>query len=215
MCIQFSRNQSHHTQPTSDEVRVRFGPSPTGLFTISLHFSKIFSISIENVHRFSISIPSIGYLHLGGLRVALYNYLFARQNNGKFIVRIEDTDQKRTIADAQRSIFDNFAWAGIQPDESILHGGDYGPYIQSERLDLYQNTVERILNNGRAYRCFCSSERLEMVRRAAMERNESKRYDGHCRHLSSNEIEEKLANGDSYCIRYVHFMEQCYSIFLF
>lgn len=140
-------------------------------------------------------------MHLGGLRAALFNYLFARKNDGKFIVRIEDTDQKRTVVDAQKSIFDNLAWAGIQPDESSLHGGDYGPYKQSERLDLYRDSVQRILSNGRAYRCFCTPERLEAVRRAAIEANESKRYDGHCRQLSSREIDEKLADGDSHCIR--------------
>lgn len=140
-------------------------------------------------------------MHLGGLRAAFYNYLFARQNNGKFIVRIEDTDQKRTVTDARTSIFDNLAWAGIEPNESVSHGGDYGPYVQSERLKIYWDNVQQILDNGRAYHCFCTPERLEAVRRAAIERNDSKRYDGHCRHLSSSEIDEKLANGESHCIR--------------
>lgn len=144
---------------------------------------------------------SLGFLHLGGLRTAIYNYLFARKNNGKLIVRIEDTDQKRTIADAQKSVFDNLAWAGIQPDESVLHGGEFGPYVQSQRLDIYQENVQQILENGKAYRCFCSEERLETIRKAAIEKKDARRYDGHCRHLTKDEIGERLGSGQSYCIR--------------
>lgn len=116
-------------------------------------------------------------------------------------MRIEDTDQKRTIDDAQRTIFDNLAWAGIEPDESAVHGGDFGPYVQSQRLNIYRDNLQQILDNGRAYRCFCSAERLEIVRREAIARNEAQRYDGHCRHLSASEIGERLANGEAHCVR--------------
>lgn len=144
---------------------------------------------------------SAGYLHLGGLRTALYNYLFAKSNNGSFIVRIEDTDQARTVPNAQEIIFRNLEWAGIVPDESVLHGGNFGPYVQSQRLDIYQKQVKRLLENGSAYYCFCSEKRLETLRKEAIQANEIPRYDNRCRHLTPVQVAEKIANHDPMCIR--------------
>lgn len=144
----------------------------------------------------------IGYLHLGGLRTALYNYLYAKANCGKFIVRIEDTDQTRLVPDAVESLFKDLEWAGIIPDESVFHGGDYGPYVQSERLDIYRREVKKLLENGSAYYCFCTERRLELLRKDALRANETPKYDNRCRHLTPVQVAEKIANNDSMCIRY-------------
>lgn len=146
---------------------------------------------------------SLGYLHLGGLRTALYNYIFAKANNGTFIVRIEDTDQSRLVPDAIESLFNDLDWAGINPDESVLHGGHYGPYVQSERLDIYRREVKKLLENGSAYYCFCTGRRLELLRKDAIRANETPKYDNRCRHLTPVQVAEKLANHDPMCIRCV------------
>lgn len=145
--------------------------------------------------------PIAGFLHVGGLRTALYNYLFARAHNGAFIVRIEDTDQKRIVEKAQEILFQNLEWAGIIPDESVLHGGNFGPYVQSQRLDLYKNQVRKLLENGQAYYCFCTERRLELLRRDAIRAGENPKYDNRCRHLKPERVAEKLANNDSKVIR--------------
>ncbi|XP_050691446.1 probable glutamate--tRNA ligase, mitochondrial [Eriocheir sinensis] len=155
-----------------DEVRVRFAPSPTG------------------------------YLHLGGLRTALYNFLFAKSNNGKFILRIEDTDQSRLVPQASTKLEEMLLWAKIPPDESPQVGGPVGPYMQSQRLHIYQEYVKRLLENGTAYKCFCSNRRLNWLRNDAMRRNEVPRYDNRCRHLSPANIEELEANQTESCIRF-------------
>lgn len=135
------------------------------------------------------------------MRTALFNYLFAKAHNGTFIVRIEDTDQTRTVPDAQQNFFRNLEWVGITPDESIMHGGCYGPYVQSERLDIYQKKVRTLLENGSAYYCFCTEKRLEHLRKEAIQQNEIPRYDNRCRHLTPLQVAEKLANHDAMCIR--------------
>ncbi|XP_056099955.1 probable glutamate--tRNA ligase, mitochondrial [Rhinichthys klamathensis goyatoka] len=119
------------------EVRVRFAPSPTG------------------------------FLHLGGLRTALYNYLFAKQRRGTFILRLEDTDRDRLVPGAADAIEDMLEWAGIPPDESSRRGGHYGPYVQSERLHLYSQATSSLLHTGHAYYCFCTNQRLELLKREA------------------------------------------------
>lgn len=116
-----------------------------------------------------------GFLHIGGARTALFCWLAARASGGKFILRVEDTDRERSTAESVDAILEGLAWLGLDPDE--------GPFYQSERMHLYQAAVERLLDEGRAYRCYCSRERLEKLREAAMERGEKPRYDGHCRHL--------------------------------
>lgn len=144
-----------------------------------------------------------GFLHLGGLRTALYNYLFARANQGKFIVRIEDTDQTRVVPGAQDSLFQNLEWAGIKPDESAHHGGDFGPYVQSKRLPLYHQHLEALIATGHAYYCFCTERRLQLLRRDAIRANEIPKYDNRCRHLPSDKVSEKLARNDPKVVRYL------------
>ncbi|CRK97810.1 CLUMA_CG011186, isoform A [Clunio marinus] len=155
------------------EIRVRFAPSPTG------------------------------FLHLGGLRTALFNYLFAKARNGKFILRIEDTDQTRLIEGAKEQLYKDLEWAGIIPDEgpAPVYGGNYGPYIQSERLDIYEDYVNKLLENGDAYHCFCSDRRLELLKKDAIKARQIPKYDNRCRDLTPKQIAEKIAKNDKYCIR--------------
>lgn len=153
-------------------VRVRFAPSPTG------------------------------DLHLGGLRTALYNYLFARNNNGTFILRIEDTDQSRTIPGATQKLQDDLLWAGIICDENPVRGGPLGPYVQSSRLELYKEHVLKLLDNGSAYYCFCTERRLELLRKEAQRCRQIPRYDNRCRYLDKNEAKEMLKKQSTYCIRF-------------
>lgn len=155
-----------------DQIRVRFAPSPTGL------------------------------LHLGGLRTALYNYLFARANNGAFILRIEDTDQSRVVPGALEKIYHDLFWAGIIPDEDPVRGGPVGPYVQSKRLELYREQVIKLLDNKTAYYCFCTENRLQLLRREAIKCRQVPKYDNRCRHLSNDEVKEQLSKGNSYCIRF-------------
>ncbi|XP_012278507.1 probable glutamate--tRNA ligase, mitochondrial [Orussus abietinus] len=153
-------------------VRVRFAPSPTG------------------------------YLHLGGLRTALYNYLFARANGGSFILRIEDTDQSRVLPGAIEKLQEDLFWAGVITDEDPIRGGPTGPYVQSKRLEIYHEQVAKLLKYGSAYRCFCSERRLELVRREAVRTKQIPKYDNRCRHLTETEINEKLTRGENHCIRF-------------
>ncbi|XP_003707042.1 putative glutamate--tRNA ligase, mitochondrial [Megachile rotundata] len=154
------------------QVRVRFAPSPTG------------------------------FLHIGSLRTALYNYLFARANDGSFILRIEDTDQSRCIPGAIEKIENDLLWAGIIPDEDPLRGGPVGPYLQSKRLEIYQEHVLKLINNQSAYYCFCTENRLQLLKREALKCGQVPKYDNRCRHLSDDEVKQKLKKGDPYCIRF-------------
>ncbi len=149
------------------EVRTRFAPSPTG------------------------------YMHIGNLRTALYGYLYAKKQGGKFILRLEDTDSKRYVEDAVQIIYDTLKDAGIRYDEGPDIGGDYGPYIQSERAEIYKEYAKKLVELGGAYYCFCDKERLESLK----DENGVGRYDKHCLHLSKEEVEEKLAAGVPYVIR--------------
>jgi len=140
------------------EVRVRFAPSPTG------------------------------FPHVGNIRTALFNWLFARHNSGKFIVRVEDTDQARIVEGALESILGSLRWLGLDWDEGPEKGGDYGPYFQSERRGLYQEHARQLLDSGHAYYCYCSPERLAGMREEMARRKESMRsYDRQCRDLSPQE----------------------------
>ena len=116
-----------------------------------------------------------GFLHIGGARTALFCWLAARSSGGKFILRIEDTDRERSTSESVQAILDGLEWLALDPDE--------GPFYQSERMPLYQAAIERLLDDGKAYRCYCSRERLEKLREDALARGEKPRYDGHCRHL--------------------------------
>ena len=158
------------TETTSRPVRTRFAPSPTG------------------------------YLHIGGARTALLNYLFAQHSGGQFILRIEDTDQARLVEDALETQMNAMKWLGIVWDEGPGVGGEYGPYIQSERLELYQKWANWLVNEGKAYRCYCTADRLKQVNEEKKARKEQLGYDRHCRNLSADEI---TANeGKPYVIRF-------------
>lgn len=147
-------------------VRTRFAPSPTG------------------------------YLHIGGLRTALYAYLFARKNGGKFILRIEDTDRTREVEGAVDIIITALNKAGMDYDEGPIVGGDYGPYVQSQRKDIYLKYAKQLIESGDAYYCFCTKERLEQ-----MHKDGATKYDKHCLKLSKAEIDERIARGEPYVIR--------------
>ncbi|KAG0344573.1 Glutamyl-tRNA synthetase [Podila minutissima] len=158
---------------TSDAVkpRVRFAPSPTG------------------------------YLHLGGLRTALYNYLLARQGGGSCLLRIEDTDQTRFVPGATESLIRALEWAGVKFDEGPTIGGPHEPYQQSKRLNIYSKHADTLLEHGHAYRCFCSSERLALVRLEAQKSGRSASYDRKCSYLSPQESQERADKGESFVIR--------------
>lgn len=153
------------------EIRVRYAPSPTG------------------------------HLHIGNARTALFNYLFARKERGKFIIRIEDTDQKRNIAGGEESQLNYLRWLGIDWDESIDCGGPYGPYRQSERLDIYQRYYEELLAKGQAYYCYCTEEELEAEREAKRQKGEMIGYSGRCRHLTEEERKRLEEEGRQPSIR--------------
>ena len=159
-------------------VRVRFAPSPTG------------------------------FVHIGGLRTALYNYLFAKKNDGKYIMRIEDTDQERYVEGAIEGMLRSMAWAGINHDEGVVldeerlsQKGDFGPYIQSQRLDIYQKYIKTLLESGDAYYCFCSKERLDRIREEQRTGGLTAGYDGHCRNLPKEEVQKRLEAGEQHVIR--------------
>ena len=151
--------------------RVRFAPSPTG------------------------------YLHVGGLRTALYNYLFSRNSKGKFILRIEDTDRNRYVPGAVENLISTLSWAGIEYDEGPEKGGDYGPYKQSERLDIYKEHADLLIKNKKAYYCFCTTERLASLREEQQKKNVQSMYDKHCLGLTDEEIKHNLSEGLPHVIR--------------
>jgi glutamyl-tRNA synthetase len=159
--------------PMSDvQPRVRFAPSPTG------------------------------YLHVGGLRTALYNYLFAKRYNGKFILRIEDTDRNRLVEGAVEKLIDSLKWCGLEYDEGPGKGGNFGPYIQSERLSIYKENVDKLIEKGNAYYCFCTPERLGALREEQQKlKLPQAKYDKHCLSLSKEEINANLASGMPYVVR--------------
>jgi glutamyl-tRNA synthetase len=142
-----------------------------------------------------------GRFHLGSARTALYNYLFARKTGGKFILRIEDTDQKRFVPGAEDEIIQGLDWLGIPPDESPLQGGDYGPYRQTERRDIYTKYTWELIEKGSAFPCFCSPEKLDAVRKEQLARKENPRYDGTCRKLDRNEARRRIDGGEKYVVR--------------
>lgn len=155
----------------NDVVRVRFAPSPTG------------------------------YLHVGGLRTALYNYLFAKHNNGIFVLRIEDTDRNRYVEGAVENLISTMKWTGLGYDEGPEVGGEYGPYFQSQRLEIYNKHVNELIAKGNAYRCFCSAERIQKLREEQQVQKLQAKYDKHCLNLTKEEIENKIQAGEQYVIR--------------
>jgi glutamyl-tRNA synthetase len=155
----------------SREIRVRIAPSPTG------------------------------DPHVGTAYTALFNYVFAKKHGGKFILRIEDTDQTRARASSEEQIFSSLKWLGLTWDEGPDCGGPYGPYRQSERLEIYREYTQKLVDSGHAYPCFCTPERLDKVRAEQKAQNLTTRYDGHCRTLSAEDVARQKAAGTSHVIR--------------
>ncbi len=153
-------------------VRVRFAPSPTG--------------------------P----LHIGGSRTALFNYLFAKQNKGKFILRVEDTDKERSEQKWTDEIIEQLRWLGINWDEGSDKGGEHGPYKQSQRLDIYEKYLKKLLDENNAYYCFCAPEELEAKRQEQLSRGVAPKYDGACSRLSKEEVEKNIKNKKPSVIRF-------------
>nr|MDD3719935.1 glutamate--tRNA ligase [Candidatus Gracilibacteria bacterium] len=142
-----------------------------------------------------------GFVHIGSLRTVLYNYLFAKKMGGKFMLRIEDTDQTRYVEGSIENLLRVLHAFGLDPDEGPNNPGKVGPYYQSERLDIYKKYVDELIKNDKAYYCFCSSERLDELRKEQQELGLPTKYDGHCKGLSTEEIQEKLNSGTPYTIR--------------
>ena len=157
---------------TTGPARVRFAPSPTG------------------------------DLHVGGARTALFNWIVARQTGGKFILRIEDTDQNRLVGESIDGILESIRWLGLDWDEGPLVDGPHAPYFQSQRLDLYTRYVQQLVDAGHAYPCFCSAERLAEVREQQRARKEPPGYDRHCRNLSKEEVQAKFDAGETAVYRF-------------
>jgi glutamyl-tRNA synthetase len=143
-----------------------------------------------------------GHFHLGGARTALFDYLMARKTGGKFILRLEDTDLKRTVPGAEQEIIDSLHWLGLDYDEGPDIGGSFGPYRQTERRDIYTQHAKMLVESGHAYPCFCTPDRLEKVRQEQQKRKENPRYDGTCRILSPDEAARRVANGEKHVIRF-------------
>ena len=150
-----------------EKVRTRFAPSPTG------------------------------FMHLGGLRTALYAYLYAKHNGGDFILRIEDTDKERFVEGALEVIYSSLNESGLKYDEGPDVGGPYGPYVQSERKEIYMEYAKKLIDLGGAYYCFCSKERLESL----TDKNGNRKYDKHCLNLPKEEVERRIKAGEPYVIR--------------
>ncbi|KAL6249036.1 Glutamate--tRNA ligase mitochondrial [Rhinocladiella similis] len=143
-----------------------------------------------------------GNLHLGSIRTALFNYLLARATQGQFLLRIEDTDAKRTIPGAEERLYRDLTWAGLNWDEGPVVGGPYGPYRQSERLPSYKQHITSLLSSGHAYRCFCTPERLDDLNRRRHEKGLSLGYDRKCAHVSRAESDERASKGEKHTIRF-------------
>ena len=148
-------------------VRVRFAPSPTG------------------------------FLHMGSLRTALYNYLFAKHHHGFCVLRIEDTDQSRKTEGAVENLLTTLSWIGLQYDEGPVNGGNYGPYYQSQRLGIYKEYIDHLIESGSAYYCFCSEERLKNMREQQKKSNQTPKYDGKCRNIPLNEAKKRSLESTS------------------
>jgi glutamyl-tRNA synthetase len=153
-------------------VRSRFAPSPTGL------------------------------LHLGGARTALFAFLFARVNQGIFIVRVEDTDRERSKKEYEQSILEDLRWLGLDWDEGLDKDGAFGPYRQSERSEIYQKYLQQLLNEGKAFHCFCSEEEIETYRQYQLSQGQPAVYSGKCRNLSAEEVEKNLHQGKPSILRF-------------
>ena len=156
---------------TNSSVRVRFAPSPTG------------------------------YLHVGGARTALFNWLFARHHGGIYILRIDDTDEQRSTQESMQQIYDSLRWLGLDWDEGAIIGGDYQPYVQSERGEIYQRYIQKLLDSGDAYHCYCTQEELSQMREQARAENSNQSYNGKCRNLTVEDHRKFEAEGRKSTVR--------------
>ncbi|OWT40733.1 glutamate-tRNA ligase [Cryptococcus neoformans] len=171
---------SHHPSPQTTNAfseipknaRLRFAPSPTG------------------------------HLHLGGLRTALFNHILARKWKGKWLLRIEDTDRSRYTEGAVDNLRNALEWTGLEYDEGVGAGGSYGPYIQSERIDIYQHYTKELLSRDEAYECFCSPTELEAIKLSLTQQGFKHSYDGRCRHLTEEEVARRKRAGQKFVVRY-------------
>ena len=139
--------------------------------------------------------------HVGTAYIALFNRCFARQQGGKFILRLEDTDRNRSTKKSEAEISDLLNWLGLNWDEGPDCGGKYGPYRQSERTDIYEEHIQRLLKKQKVFRCFCSSERISELRDRQIKEKQQPGYDGLCLNLTGREVSEKLKSGEQYVIR--------------
>lgn len=153
------------------------------------------------VIRLRLAPSPTGFLHIGNLRTALFGYLLTKSWQGKFILRIEDTDQKREVTGAAEKLIDVLKKVGLKFDEGPHIGGEYGPYIQSQRQKIYDKYQEQLLKEGKAYRCFCTPKRLAQMRQDQEKRHEAPHYDGHCRSISPEESKKRAQNGETFVIR--------------
>lgn len=154
------------------KIRVRFAPSPTG------------------------------FMHIGNARTALFNFLFAKHNNGVFILRIEDTDRERSTEESIKTITESLKWLNLNWDEGYEKGGNFGPYRQIERLDIYKKYATQLLDEGKIYKCFCTEEELEKKREDALKKSLTPRYDGKCRNLTKEEISSLEKQGLKFSLRF-------------
>jgi glutamyl-tRNA synthetase len=142
-----------------------------------------------------------GFPHIGTIYQVLFDYAYAKKHGGQFVVRLEDTDRARFVEGAEEVVFSALDWFGLSEDESPRKGGKYGPYRQSERLEIYMKHAEELVEKGHAYYCFCTKERLDQLREEQQKNKELPMYDKHCRNLSPEEAKEKLANSAEHVIR--------------
>lgn len=156
---------------------------------------------INNIPRVRFAPSPTGYLHVGGLRTALYNYLFARNKGGKFILRIEDTDRNRFVEGAVENLISTLKWAGLDFDEGPEKEGGFGPYMQSQRLDIYKQMTETLIKEKKAYYCFCSQERLESLREKQKSEGLQPKYDKHCLYCTDEQLKENFENKLPFVIR--------------
>ena len=155
-----------------ENLRVRFAPSPTGK------------------------------LHIGNARTAMFNYLLAKKYNGKFVLRVEDTDFERSTKESENSILEDLKWLGLEWDEGPDKGGDYAPYRQSDRFDIYKKYTNELLSKGYAYKCFCTPDEIEEMRKQCAKEGKQPRYNGKCRNLTESDVEALEKQGKKYSIRF-------------
>lgn len=159
-------------------------------------------MNITNPARVRFAPSPTGHTHLGSGRTALYDYLLARQTGGSFILRIEDSDRKRYIPGAEKELMSTLRWLGLEWDEGPDVGGNFGPYRQSERKEIYLDLARKLIEMGKAYYCFCTPERLDRVRKEQIAQKMNPRYDRTCRHLDSSEADTRVAQGERHVIRF-------------